>query len=268
VNRLDALFARTRAEGRAALIVFVTAGDPDLATTAELVPELERAGADAIELGVPHSDPIGEGPTIQASSLRSLRHKTRPDEVIALVRRLREVTQVPLLLMGYLNNALAYGEERLAADCASAGVDGLILADTPCEEAPQLTRACATAGVHRILLCAPTSTPERVVRIAGQSRGFIYCVSVTGVTGARSELARDLGELVGRLRRVGSTPVCVGFGISTPAHAAEVARLADGVIVGSALVDRIGRAADARDAIRSASELVRELAQAVRGARR
>jgi tryptophan synthase alpha chain len=268
VNRLDALFARTRAEGRAALIVFVTAGDPDLATTAELVPELERAGADAIELGVPHSDPIGEGPTIQASSLRSLRHKTRPDEVIALVRRLRDVTQVPLLLMGYLNNALAYGEPRLAADCAAAGVDGLILADTPYEEAPGLTRACESAGVHRILLCAPTSTPERVVRIAGQARGFVYCVSVTGVTGARSELAHDLGELVGRLRRVSPTPVCVGFGISRPEHAAQVARIADGAIVGSALVDRIGRAANPREAIRSASELVRELAAAVRSARR
>jgi tryptophan synthase alpha chain len=267
VNRIDALFARTRAENRAALIVFITAGDPDLATTAELIPELERAGADAIELGVPHSDPIGEGPTIQASSLRSLRHKTRPDQVIELVRRVRELTQVPLLLMGYLNNALAYGERRLAADCAAAGIDGLILADTPCEEAPELARACAESGVHRILLCAPTSTPERVVRIAGRGRGFIYCVSVTGVTGARTELARDLGELVNRIRRVSPTPVCVGFGISRPEHATEVARIADGVIVGSALVDRIGRAANPRDAIGSATELVRELARAVRGAR-
>jgi tryptophan synthase alpha chain len=267
MNRIDALFARTRAEGRAALIVFVTAGDPDLATTAELIPELERAGADALELGVPHSDPIGEGPTIQASSLRSLRHKTRPDQVIELVRRVREVSQIPLLLMGYLNNALAYGEERLAADCAAAGIDGLILADTPCEEAPGLTRACAAAGVHRILLCAPTSTPERVVRIAGQGRGFIYCVSVTGVTGARSELARDLGELVGRIQRVAATPVCVGFGISRPEHAVEVARIADGVIVGSALVDRIGQAATPAEAVRSAGDLVRELARAVRSAR-
>jgi tryptophan synthase alpha chain len=268
VNRVDALFARTRAEGRAALVVFVTAGDPDLATTAELIPELERAGADAIELGVPHSDPIGEGPTIQASSLRALRHKTRPEQVIELVRRVREVSQVPLLLMGYLNNALAYGERRLATDCAAAGVDGLILADTPYEEAPELTQACTDAGIHRILLCAPTSTPERVVRIAGQGRGFIYCVSVTGVTGARSELARNLGELVGRIKRVASTPVCVGFGISRPEHAAEVARIADGVIVGSALVDRIGRAANPREAILSATELVRELAAAVRSARR
>jgi tryptophan synthase alpha chain len=268
MNRIDALFARTRAEGRAALIVFVTAGDPDLATTAELIPELERAGADAIELGVPHSDPIGEGPTIQASSLRSLRHKTRTDEVIDLVRRVRELTQVPLVLMGYLNNALAYGEERLVAECAAAGIDGLILADTPYEEAPVLGRACAAGGVHRILMCAPTSTPERVVRIAGQGRGFIYCVSVTGVTGARSELARDLGELVGRIQRVTSTPVCVGFGISRPEHAAEVARIADGAIVGSAVVDRIGKAAAPAEAIRSAAELVRELATAVRSARR
>jgi tryptophan synthase alpha chain len=267
MNRIDALFARTRAEGRAALIVFVTAGDPDLATTAELIPELERAGADAIELGVPHSDPIGEGPTIQASSLRSLRHKTRLDEVLSLVRRVRDVSDVPLLLMGYLNNALAYGERRLAGDCAAAGVDGIILADAPFEVAPELTQACAEAGVHRILLCAPTSTPERVVRIAGQGRGFIYCVSVTGVTGARSELARDLGELVGRIQRVTSTPVCVGFGISRPEQAAEVARLADGAIVGSALVDRIGRAASPVEAIHTAGELVRELARAVRAVR-
>lgn len=268
MNRIDALFARTRAENRAALVVFISAGDPDLATTAELIPELERAGADAIELGVPHSDPIGEGPTIQASSLRSLRHKTRPDQVIELVRRVRAVSDVPLLLMGYLNNALAYGERRLIADCASAGVDGLILADTPHEEAPELTRACAELGVHRILLCAPTSTPERVVKIAAKGRGFVYCVSVTGVTGARTELARNLEELVGRIQRVSATPVCVGFGISRPEHAREVARIADGVIVGSALVDRIGRAPTPREAIASATELVRELAEAVRTARR
>jgi len=267
VNRIDALFDRTRAERRAALIVFITAGDPDLATTAELIGELERAGADAIELGVPHSDPIGEGPTIQASSMRSLRHKTRPDQVIELVRRVRELTQVPLLLMGYLNNALAYGERRLVADCAAAGVDGLILADTPFEEAPGLTQACAESGVHRILLCAPTSTPERVVRIAGRGRGFVYCVSVTGVTGARVELAHDLGELVGRIQRVSSTPVCVGFGISRPEQASEVARIADGVIVGSALVDRIGRATSPREAIANATALVRELSAAVRNAR-
>ncbi len=266
-NRIDACFERLRHEGRAALVVFVTAGDPDLETTAELVFELERAGADIVELGVPHSDPIGEGPTIQLSSLRSLQHRTRLDQVIATVQAVRQVSQVPLLLMGYLNNVLSHGEERLARDCARVGVDGLILADTPFEERPLLSQACAAAGVHRIPLCAPTSTPERVVRIAHGARGFVYCVSVTGVTGARTELADDLSELVGRLQRVTSTPVCVGFGISTPAHAARVARIADGVIVGSALVERIGRADSPSTAIAAAGSFVRELAAAVRDAR-
>ena len=265
MNRLDAMFARTRAEGRSALIVFVTAGDPDLATTAELVGELAEAGADAIELGVPHSDPIGEGPTIQASTLRALRNGTRLDEVLELVARVREVHQVPLVLMGYLNNVLAHGEQRLALDCGAAGVDGLILADTPYEEAPELTRAMRAEGVHRIPLVAPTSTPERVVRIASAARGFVYCVSVTGVTGARAKLASDLGEMVGRIRRVTDTPVCVGFGISTPDQARRVADLADGVIVGSALVERIGRAASPGAAIAAARGFVRDLAQRLGG---
>jgi tryptophan synthase alpha chain len=267
VNRIDACFEQLRAEGRAALVVFVTAGDPDLETTAELVPELAAAGADIIELGVPHSDPIGEGPTIQLSSVRSLAHKTRLDQVIDLVGQVRQVSEVPLLLMGYLNNFLAYGEAALVRDCAVAGVDGLILADTPYEENPTLSRACEEAGVHRILLCAPTSTPERVVQIAHRGRGFVYCLSVTGVTGARRELASDLGELVARIKRVTETPVCVGFGVSTPEQAAHVARLVDGVIVGSAVVNRIGAAASPERAVADASGFVRELAEAVHAAR-
>jgi tryptophan synthase alpha chain len=267
VNRIDTLFARTRAERRAALVVFVTAGDPDLETTAELVPELAAAGADAIELGVPHSDPIAEGPTIQASSLRSLHNKTRLADVIELAGRAREVTPVPLLLMGYLNNVLAHGPERLATECRGAGVDGLILADTPCDELPELTRAARDAGLHRISLIAPTTTPERVVRIAGQASGFIYCVSVTGVTGARRQVAEDLAALVARIRRVSSTPICVGFGISTPEHVREVARVADGAIVGSALIDRIAGAGSPRAALERAEAFVRELAAAARGPR-
>ena len=264
MNRLDAMFARVREEGRSALIVFVTAGDPDLATTAELVGELAEAGADAIELGVPHSDPIGEGPTIQASSLRALRNRTRPGDVIELAARARAVHQVPLVLMGYLNNVLAHGEERLASECAEAGVDGLILADTPYEEAPQLTRATRAAGVHRVPLVAPTSTPERIVRIASEARGFVYCVSTTGVTGARAEVAADLGELVARVRRVTETPVCVGFGISTPEQARRVGELADGAIVGSALVERIAGAASPAAAIAAARDFVRALARGLR----
>jgi tryptophan synthase alpha chain len=267
-NRIDAAFERARAQGRAALVVFVTAGDPDLETTAELVPELEAAGADLVELGIPHSDPIGEGPTIQVSSQRALARHTTLAEILDLVRRVRAVSQVPLVLMGYLNNVLAYGEERLAKDAGAAGADGLILADVPFEETARLSAACAEHGVHRVLLVAPTSTPERTVRIAAASRGFVYCVSVTGVTGARSDLPADLEQLVERIRRVTATPVCVGFGVSTPAQAARVARLADGVIVGSALVSRIGSAGGREAAVRAAREFTRELAAAVRSARR
>jgi tryptophan synthase alpha chain len=267
MNRIDRAFEKARAEKRAALIVFVTAGDPDLETTAELVPELAAAGADLVELGFPHSDPIGEGPTIQASSQRSLAHHTTLAQILELVRRLRSVTEVPLVLMGYLNNVLAHGEERLAKDAAAAGADGLIVPDTPYEETEVLSRACAEAGVHRVLLVAPTSTPARVVHIAHQSRGFVYCVSVTGVTGSRQSLPADLAQLVGRIRRVTTTPVCVGFGVSNAEQAAEVARLADGVIVGSALVSRIGAAAGRDAAVRAARDFVSELAAAVRRAR-
>ncbi len=268
MNRIDRALTDTRAAGRAALIPFITAGDPDLGTTADLIPELAAAGADIVEIGVPHSDPIAEGPTIQAASFRSLQQKTDLDQILELCSSAREVTDVPLILMGYLNNALARGEERLARDCAAAGIDGLIVADAPYEEAPRLQSACEAHGVHRILLVAPTSTPERVVQIAARSRGFVYCVSTTGVTGERRELPRDLSLMIGRIQRVTSTPVCVGFGISTPEQASAVARLAEGVIVGSALVSRIGSARGPADAVASATEFIRELARAVRTTRR
>ncbi len=268
MNRIDRAFAAARAEGRSALVVFITAGDPDLATTAELVPELAAAGADVIELGVPHSDPIAEGPVIQASSFRSLQHHTQLGPILELARGARAACDVPLVLMGYTNNLRAHGEERFAKDCAACGVDGVIVADAPLEALPELSAACAVAGVHRIQLVAPTSTPERLVPIAAASRGFVYCVSVTGVTGERREFPPDLPLLVRRIQRVTDTPVAVGFGVATPEQAAQVARIADGVIVGSALVRRIGEAPDAAAAIRDAVRFVRDLAAAVRTARR
>ena len=268
MNRIDRTLARTREEGRAALIVFLTAGDPDLDTTAELIPELASAGADIVELGVPHSDPIAEGPTIQDASQRALENKTTLGQIIEVCAGSRAVSDVPLLLMGYLNNVLAHREERLVADCAAAGVDGLIIADAPFEEAAALQAACDAAGLHRVLMVAPTSTPERVTRIAARSRGFVYCVSTTGVTGERDELPADLAQLVGRIQRVTDTPVCVGFGISNGEQAARVAALADGVIVGSALVSRIGAASTPAEAVAHATAFVRELADAVRAVRR
>ena len=263
MNRIDRVLAETRAEGRAALILFITAADPDIATTADLIPELFAAGADIIEIGVPHSDPIAEGPTIQGASFRSLEQGTNLDQVLKLCRSAREVSDAPLILMGYLNNVLARGEERFARDCAAAQVDGLIVADAPYEEAPALQSACDAHSVHRILMVAPTSTPERTVQISARSRGFVYCVSTTGVTGERAELPSDLSLLVGRIKRVTATPVCVGFGISTPEHAAAVGRLADGVIVGSALVSRIGAATSRSAAVSAATEFVSGLAAAL-----
>jgi tryptophan synthase alpha chain len=268
VNRIDRTFTELREEGRAALIVFVTAGDPDLETTRELVPVLAEAGADIVELGVPHSDPIAEGPTIQAASTRALQRGTSLVQILGLCQELRRETDVPIALMGYLNNLLAYGQERFVQDAASVGVDGLIVADAPYEEAALVQSACEAKGVHRILLVAPTSTPERIVAIATRSRGFVYCVAVTGVTGARDRLPPDLRALVERVRRVASAPVAVGFGISTPDQAAEVARIADGVIVGSAVVQRIGEASSRSEALRVAREFVSALSDAVRNARR
>jgi tryptophan synthase alpha chain len=173
VNRIDRTFETLHGEGRAALIVFVTAGDPDLETTRELVPVLAEAGADIVELGIPHSDPIAEGPTIQAASTRALRHSTSLVQILRLCQELRGETEVPIALMGYLNNLLAYGEERFVQDAASVGVDGMIVADAPHEEATVLQSACEAKEVHRILLVAPTSTPERIVSIATRSRGFV-----------------------------------------------------------------------------------------------
>jgi tryptophan synthase alpha chain len=263
VNRIDRALAAAREQGRSALIVFVTGGDPDIATTVELIPELARAGADIVEVGVPHSDPIAEGPTIQASSLRSLRAGTTPQQILDAIERVRPHTDVPLILMGYLNNVLARGEERYVQDCAAVGVDGLIVADVPFDAGEALSAACEAKGVHRILMVAPTSTPERVVHIAARSRGFVYCVAVTGVTGERSALPSDLQGLVSRVQRVSSVPVAVGFGISTPEQAAAVGAFADGVIVGSALVRRIGEAASPQAAVDSAVGFVADLRAAL-----
>ena len=259
MNRIDRAFERAREQKRAALIAFITCGDPDLDTTVELIPAIEAAGADIIEIGIPHSDPIGEGPTIQASSQRALKRGVTTARILQAVRRARARSDVPLVLMGYLNNVLAYGPDKFASDAAASGADGLILADIPYEATEALDAACEAKGVHRVLLVTPTTTPERSLCIARRSRGFVYCVSVTGVTGARRELPVGLEHAVARLRRQTSTPIALGFGISTPEQAATVARFADGVIVGSALVERIGAAPSPREAVERAAEFVAEL---------
>jgi len=264
-HRLVETFARCRERGRAALVVFVEAGDPDLATTERLVPALADAGADVIELGVPFSDPIADGPTIQRASERALASGTTPAGVLDLAARLRAGgLPVPLVLFSYANPLLAMGEEAFAVRAAASGIDGVLVTDLPPEEGRPLSAVLRRHGLSPVFLLAPTSPDARLARAAALSRGFVYLVSRSGVTGARASLPVDLPALVARVRSAaGRLPVAIGFGISTAAQVAEAARLADGVVVGSALVGAIESAVrDGRDPVDAAASLVRELAAA------
>jgi tryptophan synthase alpha chain len=267
LGRLGQRFAALRSRGERALVPFVTAGDPDLARTEALVPALVAAGADAVEIGVPFSDPLAEGPTIQRASERALRSGTSLRRVLELVKALRSRVDAPLVLMGYANVFLAMGEERFAAAAAAVGVDGVITVDLPPEEGDALFGALERRGVDAVLLAAPTTRPERLERLARETRGFLYYVSLTGVTGARPELAAGVGESVRRVRAVSDVPVCVGFGVSTPEHAARIGRFADGVVVGSALIDRLERAASEEAAIDEAMRFTAALKAPLRAPR-
>ncbi|HEY5513146.1 MAG TPA: tryptophan synthase subunit alpha [Geomonas sp.] len=236
MGRIADKFAELKGRGETALVTFVTAGDPDLPTTEEVVLELERSGCDLIELGVPFSDPMADGPTIQLSSERALASGTTLPGILDMVRRLRARTQVPIVLMGYFNPIFAYGAERFAADAAAAGVDGLLVVDLPPEEAAELKGATDGRGIDLIFLLTPTSDRSRVEAVSRLGSGFIYYVSVLGVTGTRSAVADTLAERVTSVRGELSLPLVVGFGISDPEQAAQVGRVADGVVVGSALV--------------------------------
>ena len=235
-SRLDATFEGLRARGERALVVYLMAGDPSLAETERLVVEAERRGADVIELGVPFSDPLADGPVIQRADVRALAAGASLTRVLEMVASLRARVRLPLVLMTYYNPVLAFGLKAFARTAVDAGVDGVIVPDLPHEEAAPLRDEAEPAGLDMIHLVAPTSTPARVKAIARLSRGFIYVVSLTGVTGARRELPPDLGAQIRTLRLVTTKPVCVGFGVSTPEQVAAVGRLADGVIVGSAMV--------------------------------
>jgi tryptophan synthase alpha chain len=236
VTRIGRKFAQLKQEKRKALITFITAGDHSLAFTERLVPEMAAAGADIIELGVPFSDPMADGPTIQLASERALAGGATLKDILATVKNIRKSCDVPLLLMGYYNPVFIYGAERFCVDAVAAGVDGVLLVDLPPEEAGGFSRCAAAAGLDFISLLTPTSDPSRIAKVKKIGRGFIYYVSVAGVTGARTDLAQDIGAMVATIRETASLPVAVGFGISTPEQAAAVAKLADGVVVGSALV--------------------------------
>jgi tryptophan synthase alpha chain len=239
MSRIQAAFQRTQERGEKALIAYIMAGDPSLDETETYVRQLAEAGADVIELGVPFSDPIADGPVIQQAAERALRSGTSLKKILAAVRSLRTKTQVPLVLMAYYNSIFRYGEAAFCRDAVAAGVDGVIVPDMPPEEAGTLRPLAEKAGLDVIFLLAPTSTAKRQASVARASRGFVYYVSLTGITGAKITDRAEVGKKVQEIRRHTKTPVAVGFGIKTPEDAREVARIADGVIVGSALVKLI-----------------------------
>ncbi len=239
-SRIERRFAERSAEGRTALVPYITAGFPELETTVPLLEALDDAGADVIELGIPFSDPLADGPTIQASSFRALEQGMTVARALELVRRFRQVRDTPLVLFTYLNPVFHHGLEAFCRDAAEAGADGILLTDLPVGSDPELEGIVQRSGLDPIQLLAPTTAPERVARVAGGGRGFLYYISRTGVTGARTELRAGLGSEIERLRTQIGLPVAVGFGISTPEQAREVAGVADGVVVGSALITILG----------------------------
>ncbi|HZC17313.1 MAG TPA: tryptophan synthase subunit alpha [Caulobacteraceae bacterium] len=265
-KRLEARFAALKAEGRAGFVAYVMAGDPDAETALDIVKALPAAGADVIELGFPFSDPMAEGPPIQRSAQRALAAGMTLNRVFDTVRRFRETDQAtPIVMMGYMNLVMTHGLDAFAADAARTGVDGLIVVDCPPEEAEPLADALDATGVALIRLATPTSDDARLAVIARRTAGFVYYVSVAGVTGVKAVDATSVGPAVERVRRATGLPVAVGFGIRTPEQAAAVAEVADAVVVGSALVDEIAAGLAANENVTSrVLATARRLAQAVR----
>ena len=266
-NRIDRRFAALRDANEAALVAFVTAGDPwpDSASTARLVALLASAGADIVELGIPYSDPQADGPSIQAASQRALEGGVNTRFVLDVVRQARQATDVPIVLMTYYNPLLRYGLTKFAADATEAGADGVILTDLPPEEAARWLDAAETCDMATIFLLAPTSTRARIELVASKmSRGFVYCVSRTGVTGARRDVPVELSDLVGQIRDATPLPVCIGFGIGTPEHVATVSTIADGAVIGSALVDKLYQARSEPNVLDTVAATVSAWKQATR----
>jgi tryptophan synthase alpha chain len=262
MSSVSECFEHLRNQARCALIPFITAGDPDLETTAKALQVLDRNGADLIELGVPYSDPLADGPVIQAAATRSLQRGTRLDDVLQLVKQVAPTIRAPIILFTYYNPILNRGVDQFLKDLAEAGVKGLVVPDLPLEEADSLLQPAKTYGVELILLVAPTSPPERIAAIAEQSQGFIYLVSTTGVTGMRSQMESRVKDLILGLRQVTDKPIGVGFGISQVEQARQVMNWgADAAIVGSAFVKRLSEGSPKEGLI-----AIEEFCQSLRGA--
>lgn len=258
-NRIDAKFRKLKKAKKKAFIVFIMAGDPNIATTKRLVLEFDRIGVDIVELGVAFSDPLADGPIIQAAGQRALKKKINLQKILRLVKDIREKSQVPIALMTYYNPVFRFGEKKFLLEAKRSGVDGIIIPDMIPEEASNIIGIAKKINLANILFVAPTSRKERIKMVSRLSTGFIYYVSLAGVTGVRKSLASDLSAKVSQIKRFTKKPVCVGFGISNASHVKEISRVADGVVVGSAIVDKIQKNLKNKDLVKKVSQYVKQL---------
>ena len=264
MNRIDAKFKELRKSNKKAFITFITAGDPSLKVTEELVLAFENSGVDMVELGVPFSDPMADGPTIQASSERALNKNVTLQKIFETVAWIRKHSEIPILLMMYYNSVLAMGEEQFVRQSASAGVDGVIIPDLPPEEAGTLIKAARKLSLATVFFLSPTTAPDRVKKIIRSATGFIYYVSITGVTGAKRNLPSDVLAAVRLAQRKTRTPVCVGFGVSTALQVKSMSAVADGVIVGSAIVHEIYKNNGKKELVKNVARFVADLAKGLK----
>lgn len=263
MTRIENCLGKLKSENRKALVVFITAGDPDLESTKKILDVIDDSGADIIELGVPFSDPLADGPVIQASALRALKNGVTLKKIITSIKYIRKSRNLPIILMTSFNPVFVYGEQQFIEDAVSVGVDGVIIPDLPPEEAIQFSANSKEQGLDMIHLLAPTSPKERVQMVAEHGRGFIYYISVTGTTGVRTELTQGLSEKVASIKDIANIPVLVGFGISGPEQARAAAKISDGVIVGSAIVKLIEQNTDPDKRTKRLSEFVSSIKQAI-----
>jgi tryptophan synthase alpha chain len=261
---IEKIFASLRAKNEKALIVYLTAGDPSLGITKKLIFALEKAGVDILEIGVPFSDPTADGPVIQAASQRALRAGTTLAGVLKMVAEVRKVSEIPVVLFGYFNPIFAYGVKKFAHAARLAGVDGVLVVDLPYEEAKELKIYTDAVGIDFISLIAPTTDAKRLSKIAAKATGFLYYISITGITGTAAPKIDNIKTEVGKIRKITNLPIAVGFGISKPQQAREIARFADGVVIGSAVVRLIDENKNNKDLLKIVSDYVSEIKKALR----
>jgi tryptophan synthase alpha chain len=263
MSRIAKKFSALKAKGEKALICFLTAGDPSLDKTREIILGMESAGVDCVEIGVPFSDPTADGPIIQAASQRALKNNATLAGILDMIQSIRQTSEIPIVLFGYYNPILSYGPERFAARAKEAGVDGILVVDLPPEEAPELRQYTDPQGIDFISLIAPTTSIERVKQIAAHATGFLYYISITGVTGTARPQIAEVKKDVERIRQVTHLPLAIGFGISTPEQAKEIAPYADGIVVGSAIVKMIAENSRRDDLVSVVSQYAREMKKAI-----